>query len=267
MHKSNPRLTRPLLLLPLFILPLSLRSQSLFDGTWRINIEQSKISVKPYVVMLNKRTYYCSSCRPAVRIKSDGTDQPVSGQPFDTAAVQEVDSKSIVLTTKKRGKILWKLTRTVSDDGNTLSEKGTLYPENNGQAVNWEDTYSRIGKPVPASHAISGSWRTEKTNNSKYSLRETTYEWSGGQLSMSATTGESFTAKLNGQDHLVKAGYDYNAVSLRRIDAFTIEEADKLDGKVVDFWKMTVAPNGRTMTLVEKDRRTGQISTYLAEKK
>jgi hypothetical protein len=56
------------------------------------------------------------------------------------------------------------------------------------------------------------------------------------------------------------------SVSLKRIDDRTIEETDKRDGRVVDVSKMTVAPDGKSMTVVAPNKLTDRTSTYVAKK-
>ena len=63
----------------------------------------------------------------------------------------------------------------------------------------------------------------------------------------------------------VKGGAD--AVSLKKLDAHTIEETDKFNGKVTNVSKMTVAANGKTMTIVNHDPQRDATSTFTATKK
>ena len=56
-------------------------------------------------------------------------------------------------------------------------------------------------------------------------------------------------------------------VILQRIDANTIQETDKRNGKVTDVYTYKVAANGRTMTTVDDDQLHGQKMTYSADKK
>jgi hypothetical protein len=198
-------------------------------------------------------------------VQADGQDQPVTGQPYDTVSAHEVDSKSIATTTKKNGKTVSESTRTVSDDGNTLTVKVTNHPENSDQPVSGEVTYTRVGKPPAGANGTSGSWRVNKVQESDNGLT-TTYTSSGDDLSMSTPTGASYTAKLDGKDYPVKGSYTYNSVSLKGVNANTIEETDKRDGKVVEAVKMTVAPDGKKMTVVATNKLTGATSTYVAEK-
>ncbi len=57
-----------------------------------------------------------------------------------------------------------------------------------------------------------------------------------------------------------------DAVSLKKINAHTIEETDKRGGTVIDVSTMTVSANGKTMTVVDNDKLTGRTSTYVATK-
>lgn len=252
------------LMLALWV-PASSFAQSPFDGTWRTNMDQSKLSPKPVVFSLNGGMYDCSSCSPKIHVKADGQDQPVTGQPYDTLSVREVDSKSIATSTKKNGKAVTEQTRTVSDDGNTLTMKVTSHPENSDQPVNVEVTYTRVGKAPAGANGTSGSWRVNKVQESDNGLT-TTYTSGGDGLSMSEPTGESYTAKLDGKDYPVKGSYTYNSVSLKRVSANTIEETHKRDGKVISIAKMTVAPDGKKMTVVATNKLTGATSTYVADK-
>jgi hypothetical protein len=254
-----------LFLMLVLLAPASAFAQSPFDGTWRTNMDQSKLSPKPYVFSVNQGMYDCSSCGPKVHVKADGQDQSVTGQSYDTISVREVDPKSIVVTFKKSGKTVTEQTRTVSDDGDTLTYKITGYPENSDQTVSFEGTFTRVGKGPVGANGTSGSWRIIKEEGSENGLL-TTYKSSGDELSMSEPTGESYTAKLDGKDYPAKGSYTYNSVSLKRIDDHTIEETDKRDGKVVGVLKMTVSPDGKKMTTVYTNKLTGRVSTDVAEK-
>ena len=267
MKRSEKLAACVLFLSPVLLLlaPASLFGQSPFDGTWRTNMDEAKFSPKPIVFSLNNGVYDCSSCSPEIHVKADGQDQSVTGQAYDTISVREVDAKSIELTTKKNGKTNSGQTRTVSDDGNTLTVKTTFHPENSDQTVTVEVTATRVGKALAGANGTSGPWRTDKIKESENGLT-TTYKMSGDELSMSTPTGESYTAKLDGKDYPYKGAYGYDSVSLKRVDERTIEETDKRGGKVIEVAKMTVAPDGKKMTVVVTSTLTGRVSTYVAEK-
>jgi hypothetical protein len=92
-----------------------------------------------------------------------------------------------------------------------------------------------------------------------------TYTGGGDSLSMTTPTGQSYTAKLDGKDVPYVGDPGTTSVSLKRIGD-SIEETDKRDGKVISVSKMTVAPDGKTMTIVVADKLHGSTATYVAEK-
>jgi len=55
-------------------------------------------------------------------------------------------------------------------------------------------------------------------------------------------------------------------VSLKKIDADTIEETDKRDGKVIYISRMAVSPDGRTMKIEGEDKLHGTTYKFEAKK-
>jgi GH15 family glucan-1,4-alpha-glucosidase len=265
MNKFERLVAYALFLMPVLWAPASSFAQSPFDGTWRTNMDQSKVSPKPVVFSVNKGMYDCSSCSPKINVKADGRDRSVTGQTYDTISVREVGPKSIAVTTKKSGKTVSEQTRTVSEDGNTLTVKITYHLLNSDQPMSMEYNATRVGKAPTGANGTSGAWRNNKVKASENDLI-TTYKSSGDELSMSTPWGKSYTAKLDGKDSPVKGSYFYSSVSLRRIDARTIEEKYKRAGKVVEVDKISVSPDGKKMTVVVTNMLTGATSTYVAEK-
>src|SRR5271163_486242 len=156
MHKTHRHFAFALLLVAAFSVSAASHAQSPFDGTWRINLAQAKLSPKPNVFYLSQGWYHCVSCVPAVDAKADGTDQPVTGQTYDTVSVKEVDANTIATVVKKAGKVMTEQTRTVSADGKTLTVKITGHPPNNDQPVTSESIAKRVGIAPSAVHATSG---------------------------------------------------------------------------------------------------------------
>ena len=265
MNKTYRSIALALFLTPILLAPLSLFAQSPFDGTWHTNMDQAKFSPKPIVFSTKDGKYDCTSCGPQVHVKADGQDQTVTGQTYDTVSVHEVDPKSIEIKTKKNGKPVYEQTRTVSDDGKTLTVKTTSHRPDSDQTTTAETTLTRVGKTPAGANATSGSWRVNKINQSENALT-TTYKGNGNELTMSHPTGESYTAKLDGKDYPVKGAYGWTSVSLKQVNDHTIEETDKRDGTVTDVAKITVSPDGKTMTVVDNSKLTGRTSTYVATK-
>jgi len=83
---------------------------------------------------------------------------------------------------------------------------------------------------------------------------------------MSTPVGESYTGKFDGNDYPRKGTAGIDTISLKRIDSNTIEETNKRKGTVITVYKMTVSPNGKTMTIVSTNKLTDRTSTVVAIK-
>lgn len=246
------------------VLPVSSLAASPFDGTWHTNLEKTKFSPKPVVFYLSQGWYHCVSCSPAYDVQADGQDHPVAGQSYDTISVTVVDPKTLSFAAKKDGKADFEQTRTVSDDGKTLTVKTTGHPLNSDQPVTQEGTAKLVGAAPAGVHATSGNWQILKATSSENGL-DTTYKTNGDEVTMTSPTGETYTAKLDGQDYPYKGSHTVDTVSLKKIDAHTFEETDKRGGEVIEVDRISVS--GRTMTVVANSPRTGRTSTYTATKK
>ena len=239
-------------------------AESPIDGTWHTNMAQAKISPKPNVFYLSQGWYHCVSCNPVVEVQADGQDHSVTGQTYDTTNVKEVDDKTIAITTKKDGKVVLEQTRAVSADGKTLTVKSTSHPMNSDQPVTSEVVAKLVGIAPAGVHATSGSWQISKVQESDNGVT-VTYKTNGDELTMTDPTGVTYTAKLDGTDSPAKGSYFYDTVSLKKIDAHTIEETEKRNGNVVEVNTMSVS--GKTMTVKSTNKVTDRTSTYVATKK
>lgn len=254
-----------LLLAVTVLAPTMLFAQSPFDGTWKENPEQAKLSPKPIIFSLNNGIYDSQSTVPKFHVKADGQDQSVSDQAYDSIAVKELDTHTIQVVTKKNGKTDREQTRTVSDDGKTLTVKMTLHPPDSNQTITREFSLERVGNSPSGAHATSGSWRLQKYTLSENGLLET-YRSNGDELTCSTPTGFAWAAKPDGKDYPVKGTLNYDSVSLKQIDDHTIELGFKRGGKLIGISKNTVSSDGRKMTEVNENKLTGSVSTSVSEK-
>jgi hypothetical protein len=245
--------------------PVTLFAQTPFDGTWKTNMAQSKLSQKPVVYSLTNGMYECESCVPKIEVKADGQDQPVTGQTDDTIAVQVVDANTIHLTGKKAGKATFEATRTASQDGKMLTASRTDYPVDGSQPVKVEVKWTRVSKGPAGSNATSGSWRIESLNVDPAGLTST-WKSVGDGLSLSTPTGFGWEAKFDGKDCPVKGTYANETVSLKSLGDHSIEVTYKRDGKIENVDKVTVSPDGKKKTTIVDNKPTGRISTYTDEK-
>jgi hypothetical protein len=241
------------------------QAQSPFDGTWRVDFSQSKLSQKPNSFYIAQGWYHCDTCTPSFVVPADGQDHPVTGQAYDTLSVNASDPHSITLVGKKDGATMFEQTRTVSANGKILTIKSTSHPKDSDKPVTAEVTAKLVGVAPMGVHATSGNWQVLNVKTSENNLIFT-YKSNGDEITMTDPTGQSYTAKFDGADYPVKGTYSNNTVSLKRINDHTIEETDKRDGTVTDVSTMTVSPNGKTMTIVDNDKRANTTDTLIAKK-
>jgi hypothetical protein len=255
-----------LFLISVLCVPASIVAQSAFDGTWKTNFADSKLSQKPYEFSVNNGVYDCQSCAPKINVKADGHDQPVTGQTYDTLAVQVVDANTLHFTAKKAQKTEFETTRTASADGKLLTFTTTYYPVDGSEPYKAEGKYSRVSKGPDGSNATSGSWQVESVNEDAAALISTWKSVDDG-ISVSFAKSSNWEAKFDGKDYPVKGTYAANqTVSLKKLGDRSIEATFKRDSKIEWVEKITVSENGKKMTTVIDNKLTGRVSTYIDEK-
>ena len=242
-------------------------AQSAFDGTWKVDVKTAKFPEKPDVYLLQDGMYHCKTCAPPVDVKADGQDQKVSGHPYyDTKSVKVVDDRTIEETDKKNGKVVVTSKTWVSADGNTLMFEFNDGSATNADPVTGKGEATRVAKGPTGSHAISGSWRASKMDAVSDNGLLFTYKVADDSLTMTTPTGQSYTAKLDGTEAPYKGDPGTTSVSLKKVDKNTLEETDKRDGKVITVARITVAADGKNMTIAVDDKLHGTTAKFTAQK-
>ncbi len=253
--------------LAFFLMPVSAMAQSAFDGTWKVDMSKAHLPKKPDVYLLQADVYHCKSCVPPVEVKADGQDQKVTGHPYyDSMSIKIVDDHSIEETYKIDGKTVATSKWTVSPDGNTLIVEYSNSSDTNAASVSGKGEGIRVAKGPANSHVISGSWRESKVENLSDNALLLTLRLEGDTLSMNNPTGASYSAKLDGTDAPYNGDPGITSVSVKRMGKESFEETDKRDGKVISVAKITVAPDGRSMTIAVTDKLHGTTSEFQALK-
>ncbi len=251
----------------LLLMPIVASAQSAFDGTWKINLSDAQFSKKPDVYLLQNDMYECKTCVPPINVKADGQDQKVTGHPYyDSVAIKVVNDHEIEETDKKNGKTVTTSTMTVSPDGNTLMFSFDDSSNTSAQPVTGKGEATRVAKGPAGANAISGSWRTTKFETISNNGLMWTYKVSGDELTMTAPTGQSYTAKLNGSEAPFKGDPGTTSVSVKMMGKSTLEETDYRDGKPITMMKMVLAPDGKTMKIKVDDKLRGTKSEFMATK-
>jgi hypothetical protein len=244
--------------------PFAALADSPFDGTWIAKEESAIRDQKPYTFSLANGVFDSQAVVPALKVKADGTDQPVKGHAyFDTYAAKADGPDSLTTTAKKAGKTVGTSTFTVSADGKTLTQKWT--DESGSESASGETTYARVGSVPKGAHAASGSWRITKSQTSA-NARTLTYKSTADGMSFSSPTGQSYTAKFDGKEVPVAGDTGGGTVSLKRVSANSFIETDHVKGKVVEVDHWTVAPDGKTMKVEWERKDTGHKGSIVFEK-
>ena len=238
------------------LLPNLAIAQSGIDGTWKVDVGTLPMSTDALVWLLQNGRYQCKSCMPPIDVKADGQDQPTPGQSYDTLSVRILDDHTVREIEKKNGQIDSDEKFTVSADGTTTTD----------EFANWKVTMTRAVRGPAGSHALSGTWRSVKMESISDVGLLITYRLEGEILTMSRPTGLSYKARLDGTVVPYEGDPEKHGVSVRRVDANTIEETDELNGKPTSVVRMTVAADGKSMTIVVKNVEAGTTTQVAATK-
>ena len=257
---------KKLLLSMIVLAPAMLFAQSAFDGTWHFSTDSAEFAGKPTVLLLKNGMFKCETCVPKIDTKADGQDHAMSGSPYyDTMSVSEVNDHTVETKSKKNGKVVGTDKDTVSDDGKTLVSEWTFVADN-GAEGHGKSVSTRTAEGPAGANKVSGSWKTSKVDNASDNVLTVTYKVNGDEVSMSDPLGDSYTAKLDGKDYPYKGDPGTTSVSLKKIDANTIEETDKRNGKVISVTKLTVSSDGKSMSVDSMDKLHGTSSKFKGTK-
>jgi hypothetical protein len=93
-----------------------------------------------------------------------------------------------------------------------------------------------------------------------------TFKVDADTMNMTSPIGQSYSAKLDGSDAPYKGDPGTSSVSVKRISNNVFEETDKRQGKVITIARMTVSPDGKTMTMDITDKEHGTTAQLIADK-
>ena len=250
------------LLIPTLLLPAAALAGTGFDGTWKTNMDSLKATGKPIVLVLSRGEYTCSSCNPPYTVKADGAEHRVSGQAyFDTVTVKVTGPSSVEIVLKQGSKELVRFSDTVSADGTTLTSK--VMNHVGEKTVTDNLIAKRVSAAPENSHPLSGSWQEQ--HHVGGNLRTVQYQMTAEGFQM-RWNGESYDAKFDGKEYPVAGDPGKTVVSLKKIDAATVEETDHRQGKIVDKVRLVLAKDGNTIAVIDEDIAHGQTITYTLEK-
>jgi hypothetical protein len=230
------------------LIPAAAMGQSVFDGTWKVDLKSEKYTSKPMEYLLKDGEYSCRSCSPPYTIKADGKDHKVSVSPyFDTQSITIVDQRTVSRIDKKDGEQVGTLKIWVSEDGKTLHREFSRINAPGAPAESGVYTATRLSTGPDGSHAISGTWHQNPPESLSENAQSITFKVDGDMLTMTSPLGDSFTAKMDGTEAPVKGDRGADRVRIKKISPNTLEQTYMLGGKLVSITTMTVSADGKTM--------------------
>src|SRR4029077_20470982 len=114
-------------------------------------------------------------------------------------------------------------------------------------------------------HSMSGTWQPDQMSQGNDALRTVSYEMKGDPFSMH-WNGQSYDAKFDGEEYQVTGDPAHTVVTLKRIDANTVEETDHRMCKVTDEIRIAASKDGKTVDVTDKEVVHGQQKTFTLEK-
>ena len=218
---------------------------SVFDGTWKADLDKNQQNAKPDVRELSNGIYKCISCDPPYEIRTDGSDQPASSQGLDARSVRIVDDHSIEITGKNKGKAAFTATVTTSADGKSQIFRETIF--NMGpQPFTVTEHFTRVAAGPNGAHAVSGTWKLVRTEGSD-NVDVTTFKITGRTVARRDAQGSSYVAQLDGPAVALVGDPRWDQVAVKMPDPRTLEETMSKDGQVRMRSRWSINADGVTM--------------------
>ena len=241
-------------------------STGTIDGTWKGDVSSVKFEQKPDEYLLQNAKFDCKSCIPAVSIAADGAYHPVSNHAYyDEESIKVVDDKTVQQSTKLKGRETGRATMTVAPDGKTLTINWTDTSVANAKPNTGSFVENRVASGPAGSHALSGSWTPAKIAAVNQEAITFTLKADADMLHMSAPTGISYDAKLDGSPAPIKGDPAGATASVKKLSDNSYQETDTAGGKVVNVATYTVGSDGK-LTISSEDPRNGSKSTWTADR-
>ena len=108
---------------------------------------------------------------------------------------------------------------------------------------------------------MSGSWRAYKVKRSKNSSI-IKYKCTADGFSAETPLGEKFDAKFDGNFYPVEDDPGHTMVSLKLINANTVEQTGKRDGKIISVMRLTVSPDGKSIHGVRENKEDNTSGAF-----
>ena len=88
------------------------------------------------------------------------------------------------------------------------------------------------------------------------------YKCTADGFSAETPLGEKFDAKFDGKFYRVEDDPGHTFVSLKLIDANTVEQTGKRDGKIISVMRLTVSPDGKSIHGVRENKEDNTTGAF-----
>jgi hypothetical protein len=236
-------------------------AQSGIDGVWKTDPKTVTAGDKPSRYLVKGGEYRCDSCAPRIKVRADGTHQPLPGNPYiDQLAVKVVDDHTLEITATKDGRALSTGRITVSPDGKSLTRDVTSYDPNGTTSTSTEKLV-RVGAVPRGVHPVSGTWKF--TAIDRMSDEVITFKTASGTLIMNASDGSSYDAPMDGTRATYRNSPGIDQVSVKAKSGETFEETSWAGDKPLWVNTMIVSPDGTRMKVLWEDKLRGSRGSYV----
>ena len=236
------------------------------NGTWKGDVNSVKFEQKPDEYLLQNGKFDCKSCIPPVSIAADGTYHAVANHAYyDQESMKIVDDKTVQQSTKLKGRETGNATFKVSADGNLLTINWKDMSVANAAPNSGSFEEKRVAAAPAGAHALSGSWQPAKIASVNPEAITLTLKADADTLHMSAPTGISYEAKLDGTPTPIKGDPAGATASVKKLSDTSYQETDTAGGKVVNVTTFTLGTDGK-LTIMSEDPRNGSKSTWTANR-
>lgn len=259
---------RPILTLIFSVLLMAsdLAPLSLFNGTWKVESENAKLPDKPEQFLLRGGIYTCNSCVPPFSIKADGVPHAVVGNPyFDAATMTVFDANTFQVDHIKSQKVISRGVLRISLDGHSLRDDFSHGGGNSPEVVTGYLTASRVADGPSGSASLSGAWQIKSLSEADAD-KTFTFKTNGNIFLMSRPSGQSFAARLSGEEAAYAGDPGVTSVRMTKLSDNEIEETDLRNNIVIGVTTMTLSEDGKQLKSVHLDKLHGFQSASISDR-
>ena len=230
-------------------------SQSPFNGAWLTDLASSTGSTSVETFSIGNGSFSRGNDKPDLAVRMDGAFHVTPKDDYvDAVAVKFINSRQVQELDRFRGRLVYSVVYTVSDDGSTMIERVSDTSKPDPKPIVTTMTYRRIGK-LERGIALNGRWKVADVQTTKDHLIDI-IKLGGNHLSMIGAGGYGYDAVIGGPPVPVRGDAETGRTSVTMPNDRMILEHMSLNG---------VATIEKTMTLLSDDKTIKVSGTRLTD--